>query len=164
MADDTPPDTDTDVMFGDGGETLPREVTVAGEAVPVRELSWGAGARLMPLLRGLLADLRALVLADGDAADASVDALLHDHPDAWLALSAAACGRPIEWVEALSAADGSRLRSAAWAANAGFFSEQLIMSAAISQSLGRGRSPSPSYSPTSSPLDSAPTTTPSPTH
>lgn len=168
MTPDAPADTDTDadadVLFEDGGETLPKTVRIGDEALAVRELSWGAGVRLLPLLRGLLADLRAMMLAGDDIADAGVDALLYDHPEAWLALSAAACGRPREWVEALPAGDGNALRSAAWAANAVFFSQQLVMSAVISQSLRAGASRSQSFSPSSSAPDSAAPTTTSPPH
>lgn len=114
-------ENDADVLFGDGAD-VPITVTVAGEEIAVRELSWAASMRLMPKLRGLLADLRALVGSDDEMPINAVDALLYDHPDAWIALCAAAADRPLEWVESLNDTDGDTLRSAAWAANAGFFS------------------------------------------
>lgn len=154
-------ENDADVLFGDGAD-VPITVTVAGEEIAVRELSWAASMRLMPKLRGLLADLRALVGSDDEMPINAVDALLYDHPDAWIALCAAAADRPLEWVESLNDTDGDTLRSAAWAANAGFFSRRLVLSAAVAQGM-RGPSPSPSCSPTSSAPDSDPTTTPLPT-
>jgi hypothetical protein len=165
MTPDTDTQTDGAILFADGGPTQPISVQIGGQDVPVRELSWAASMRLMPRLRGLLADLRALALAEGEIPDSAVDALLYDHPDAWIALVAASCGRPAEWVEALAGPDGDTLRSAAWAANAGFFSRQLVLSATIGRALRPAApSPSPSCSPTSSAPDSDPTTTPSPVH
>ena len=154
--------TDGDVMFNDGGPTAPRTVRVADQDVPVRELSWGASMRLMPQLRGLLADMRALVGAEGDIPISAVDALLYDHPDAWIALCAAATGQTVEWVEALPGEAGDALRSAAWEANTRFFTRQLVLTATVTAGLKPYRSPS--YSPTSSAPDSGQTTTPSPTH
>lgn len=157
-------DTDGDILFGDGAAD-PATVQIGGEVVPVRELSWAASMRIMPRLRGLLADLRALATAEGEIPLSAVDAVLYDHAEAWIALSAAACGRPVEWAESLPGADGDALRSAAWAANAGFFSRQLVLSTTIQRALRMAaRSPSPSSSPISSALDLAATTTPFPAH
>lgn len=157
--------TDGDILFGDGGPSAPITVPIGGETIAVRELSWAAAMRLMPRLRPLLADLRALALAEGDIPDSAIDALLYDHPDAWIALVAESCARPVQWVEALAGPDGDTLRSAAWAANAGFFSRQLVLSATIGRALKPAApSASPSCSPTSSAPDSDPTTTPSPVH
>lgn len=154
--------SDGDVLFGDGGPTAPRTVRIGDQDVPVREMSWGASMRLMPQLRGVLADMRALMSAEGEIPISAVDALLYDHPDAWIALCAASTGRPVEWVESLPGEAGDALRSAVWEANARFFSRQLVLTGTVTAGLKPFRSPS--YSPTSSAPDSAATTIPSPTH
>ena len=157
-------DNDADVLFGDGGETLPNVVTVAGEQVAVRELSWVASMRIMPKLRGLLDDLRALVASPDDVSADAVDALLFGHPDAWIALCQASADKPAEWLDSLSATDGDALRSAVWAANAGFFSQRLTLPTLVAAGLRASLpSPSPNSLPTSSAPDSDPITTPSPT-
>lgn len=162
----TPDDpTDAEVLFGDGGPTLPTTARIGDEDVPVREMSWAESMRLMPQLRGLLADLRALVAVEGEIPASAVDALLYDHPDAWIAICAAATGRPVAWVEALGGEDGDALRSAAWAAHARFFSRQLVLTGVVMAGLRPLASfPSLSCSPTSSAPGSDPITTPSPTH
>jgi hypothetical protein len=151
--------SDAEILFGDGGESVPITVHIGGEDIAVRELSWAASMRMMPKLRGVLADMRAIANSDGEITISSVDALLYDHPDAWIELCAASCGKPVSWVESLAGSDGDALRSAAWAANAGFFTRQLVLSETIGRAL---LSRSPSYSPTSSQPDSDETTTTSP--
>lgn len=148
-----PENDDADLLFPD------KTVTVAGEAVTVRELTYAQGARLMPLLAPLLADLGALLDAGEGADDTAVLALLGDHPDAWQALILAATGRDAAWLDSLSDADGMAVQIAAWGANAVFFSRRRLLAGVIGRELR-----SPTFLPTSSAPDSAPITTPSPTH
>ena len=157
-----PTPDDADILFGDratvevaGGKGL----SLAGEAVEVRELRWAEGMRLMPVLAPILADVRRLL--DPGAADSAVDeaaqieSMLSDHPDAWLALCCAATGRDAAWVDSLSDQDGLTLQTAAWELNAPFFMRRPILAGALATLL-RSRSPTPS--PTSSAPDSGATT------
>lgn len=160
-----PENDDADLLFPDktvtvAGEAVPvREITVAGETVTVRELSYAQGVRLLPHLSRFMADLSALLDVGEGADDTAVLALLSDHPDAWRALILAASGRDAAWLDSLCDTDGMAMQILAWGANAGFFSRRLLLAARIGQELR-----SLTFSPTSSAPDSAPITTPSPTH
>lgn len=148
-----PENDDADLLFPD------KTVTVAGEQVTVRELTYAQGARLMPLMGRFMADLSALLDAGQDTQDSAVLALLGDHPEAWRALILAATGRDGTWLDSLSDADGMAVQVAAWGANAGFFSRRRLLATVVAQELR-----SSIFLPTSSAPDSAPITTPSPTH
>lgn len=157
-----PETDDADILFGDWvavDVAAGKGLSLGGEAIEVRELRWAEGMRLMPVLAPILADVRRLLSpADAETAPdeaAQIEAMLSDHPQAWLALCCAATGRDAAWVDSLSDQDGLTLQTAAWELNAPFFMRRPILAAALAAML---RSPSPTSSPTSSVADSAATT------
>jgi hypothetical protein len=102
------------------------EITLAGEAVTVREYTFGEQLRHGALLTELTEAMRpAFALKEGDVG-ALFDALAAHH-EALLAAIALAVDRAAEWVAALSGEDGETLMLTWWRVNQGFFVRRLVL-------------------------------------
>lgn len=130
--------TEAEILFAPA-----RTVTVAGEELAVRELTYGQSLRILPDLQPLIAEMGRMMRAQAEGEDLDIDPLICMHPAAWAALTAAAVGRPIGWIESLADADGLALQTAAWAANSGFFARRLMLGAAIRMGMQPGAKTSP---------------------
>jgi len=148
------PEKDLQVLYPD------REVTIAGEALTVREFRYREGLEVAVLARPFLFSLRALFMApDDEFTDEAFLALVEENPDVWLALVAKACGRDIEWVANLPNAEAMKLQNIFWEVNGPFFMRRLVWGAAFVAGARARRSRSRKSSPSSSGPDSEPITT-----
>lgn len=133
-------------MADDDLEVLAPEqtVTVAGEPVTVRELTFGETLRHAREVGALTTALRDVFRPGVDRAAqvALIDATMTRHPDAVLALVAAATGREPAWIEALPSAEGELLVWAWWQVHLGFFVRRLAP-AVLHQQAGASAGSSP---------------------
>jgi len=137
---------ETEVLFPD------RAVTVRGEAVEVRELTFLQGLEAAPLIQPLIADLYDLFRDGALEPDlAALSAVLGGHREATVRLISLATGRPAEWVEGLSDSEGQAVLMAFWLANTGFFVSRLVQHRAFLAAADKLYRPSPLASDGSSP-------------
>ena len=119
-----PQDTAVDAAAQEAEILFPEQVVMIGpREVTVREFTYAESIRLARDCAALLEGV-----ADEYAPDVKsgrLDVVIERHPDEWLRCLAVATDETLEWLETLSKADGRKLSSALWAANADFFCARL---------------------------------------
>ena len=117
------------LLFPDQDVTVRDPETGAPVTLTVREYRMREGLEATTIARPLIADLAALV-PDGEHAEPpgtlEIDAVIGQHADLWLALTARACDREVEWLARLRDGDARAMRHAMWAANGDFFLRRII--------------------------------------
>lgn len=104
-----------------------RVLTLAGEEITVRELAFAQTLRLEAAMAPMIqAFIDLPVDDDGERVTAQLWILFGEHAQAWIGFMATACGKPREWVEQLSDADGRALTMTVWGVNAAFFTRRVI--------------------------------------
>lgn len=104
-----------------------RVLTVAGEVITVRELAFAQTLRMESAMAPMIqAFIDLPVDDDGERVTAQLWTLFGEHAGAWIGFVASACGKPREWVENLSDADGRELTMTVWSVNAAFFTRRVI--------------------------------------
>lgn len=105
-----------------------REVTVAGETLTVREIRFGERVRHAAQVEALLTAMWAAIRdAEGqEITGALLDAVFASQSEAFATLMAVSVGKPREWLDTLSDADGSLLMYEFWGVNSRFFMRQLV--------------------------------------
>lgn len=109
--------SELDILFPD------REITVAGQAITVRELRFAEQLQhhyLLELLAAQLATTEPTELAGAESVNRIYDLLAGCWEDV-VALVAICCDRDTAWVLALPPADGENLLLTWWGVNSGFF-------------------------------------------
>ena len=107
------PDVDLEVSDPDTGEAV---------MLTVREFRFLEGLEAQALARPLIAALAALTDAEGEIPGAAaLDAVVGEHADVWLALTARACGCPVNWLERLTDRDARALQGAMWGGRTALF-------------------------------------------
>ena len=140
------------VLFPDIEATVSDPDTGAAVVLTVREFRFLEGLRAQAVARPFIDALAAATGTDGERAldDAAVVAVLAEHGETWIALTAAACGRDPAWLERLSDVDGDRVSEAMWSANGGFFMRRVVAVVAAARKRTKRGSRSPSSSTRSS--------------
>lgn len=131
-------------------------LTIAGEAIVVREYGFIEGLRLRPTVAAFVADLGVLMRSQPIVED--VYDLLGTHVDAIQLAIAVSISRDVEWVRVLNDKDGDQLVQTWWTVCGPFFMRQLVRRA-YETALAKGRTTpnaGETSSPPSSPADSAP--------
>lgn len=114
-------------------------LTIAGEQVTVRELTFAQGLRATAAARPIVERLR----ADGEADRApDVLALVEEHPESWITLLAIATDHDPAWVEGLRDDEGLALAMAFLTVNRGFFVRRLRVLMAAAQPANEPSAPS----------------------
>ena len=140
------PDNSLEVLLPD------RQLTVGGIEVTVRELSFREQLThnyLLAPMADVLSAIPAEQLEGPDSINVIYDALAL-YSDSLSELLAISCGQPVEWVNALPAADGEALILSWWMANNGFFVRRLWRPRLLARAKGQSQQPGDESSPTSS--------------
>ncbi len=105
---------DTSIMY-----PPEHSVMVKGEKIVLREYGWIEEQELRRYSQPFMNDL--MVLLDGtDITAVAIDSLVVKHTQAVQRLIAAAANKTVDWVRALTKAEGQAVYSAWWAANGPF--------------------------------------------
>lgn len=112
-------------------------LTLAGEPITVREYGHVEGLKLGHLVGPVVKALKGIALGgdllDVDATGSAFAAV----PDEVIALIAAACDKPVAWVENLNDEDGFALRMHWWAINSPFFGRRVLQSVVWDREVAR---------------------------
>jgi hypothetical protein len=144
---------------GDGADDLAilypeRRQTIAGVAITMREYGFIEGVQLAPLVEAVVGALADVASAGDRLTPSALRPAFAAHPDAVVALIAAASDQPEAWVRALSDRDGQALMLLWWVTNADFFVRRVIEAVTVRQM------EKASAGQTSTPASSVPGTTP----
>lgn len=119
--DDNALENETEVLFPH------RRVTVGGEPVEVRELTFWQGLEAAPLAEPMIADLFELFKAGAIEPDLTkLGAVFGRHRGATLKLMSLSTGLDADTIAALPDSDGQTLLMAFWGANLHFFVTRLV--------------------------------------
>ena len=105
-----------------------QELTLAGETITVHEFTFLEGLKAQQWVEPIVTDLGGL-FTDGPRRDpglAELNAVFAEHASALLELLSLATGKPRDWLERLSDADGSLLTLAFWTVNSSFFLRRIL--------------------------------------
>lgn len=126
-----PPGADLDILHPN------REAMIAGRKVVLREYGFVEGLRLRPLSKPFTDDLYALFFS-GTAPDyEQILDVIGRHVDTVIELAARSADVEVEWVRALSHADGDLFLLLWWGANSHFFIQNLLRRSGIEQEANR---------------------------
>lgn len=118
---DKKPEAEIDILYPD------RVLTLAGEQITVRELAFAQTLRLEAAMAPLIQAFVELPTEEaGESAAGQFAELFGAHAHAWIGFMALACGKPREWVEQLSDADGTTLSMTVWGVNSAFFTRRVL--------------------------------------
>lgn len=123
-----------------------RAVTIAGEPITVREISFGDGLRLHMHVAPLVAAIEETMRARNEAPSwTDMIAVFGRHWESTLELVAVSSGKDIAWLRGLRGADGDVLLMTFWTINASFFIQRAMNELLIRQEQARlaGESSSP---------------------
>jgi hypothetical protein len=104
-----------------------REITIAGETITVRELTFGEQLKNSAALTALTDALRPLLKPDADDNLGAVLDALTAQADALAHLIAISTGKPQEWVLSLPGVLGETLAIHWWGVNQHFFIRRLLI-------------------------------------
>ncbi|OBS10785.1 DUF6631 family protein [Acidihalobacter prosperus] len=140
-------DNEAEILFPD------RQIEIGGEIVTVREFGFKEGMRLAPIAQPIIDSMGAEVEKEAGPSMQALNDALYAHPDQMVQLMAAACDRPVEWIDALSDSDGLDLLWLFWGVNARFFTRRLVLRQAFrkaeQQTAGAGSTPGDRKAPAS---------------
>lgn len=129
-----------------------RTIPVAGEQVTVGELGFAQGLRLAAVIAPIVQAIEEqMVEAERAPGYDGILGILGQHWSATLTLLQELTGKPADWFERLSAADGELLLLTFWNVNAGFFYQRAGNAAAVRRETRRlldGASSTPPSAPT----------------
>lgn len=133
--DDKALDDELEILMSD------RQLTLNGEPVNVKEISFKQGLVLGIKVKPMIVELETLF--EGENADPDMDelgALFAKHNDLFFELISSSIDRPIEWIEALNDTEGQMLTMTFWSVNRDFFTSRLVARAAQRAKLANLRS------------------------
>ena len=146
----------TDTAANDLDVLYPERVAViAGRQVTMREYSFVESLQHAAPIAGLTDAMVGVALA-GNFHD--LDSLRNAFGSQWASvidLIALACDQPASWVSSLGAQDGEQLFLLWWSVNADFFLRRVLLGVQLRKVREAG---GPTFTPPSSPLDTAPAT------
>lgn len=105
--------SEAEILFPD------KTLTLAGEAVTVREFKYLEGLKLAAIAAPLLSALSQL-MTEGEIDLLKIDQVIADNADIWAQLLAASCDKPVDWLETLSDVEGTQLSWGFWEVNGPF--------------------------------------------
>ncbi len=111
---------DADILFPDA------TLTVAGEDITVRELTFAQGLKLGGIARPLIDSMADLFAADDEPAYSNLAEVFAEHDGIVMQLLSAATGKDEAWLQQLSDSDGQALLMTLWSVNQDFFIRRLV--------------------------------------
>lgn len=110
------------------------EVLIGDEMVVVREYRFAEGLAIHSQARDLIQALRDLAEAPDEIPLDALEEVFGHHHEAILTMIAKSCDRSTEWVSGLPDAEGRRLMTTWWEANANFFMRRFALSLLLRRS------------------------------
>jgi len=118
------PDDGLDTILPDS------DIEIRHETITVTEITFLQSLTLDPLIGPMIADMKTLFAEEADGETVSYQAMaavFGKHADILLQMIAMTTGKPREWIESLSDADGQLLTMTFWTVNQGFFTRRLVI-------------------------------------
>jgi len=121
------PDNELDALLPDS------DIEIRGEAITVTEITFIQSLPLEPVIQPMIDDLAELFIGDDsrdDGAAVSYQAMASvfgSHAELLLRMLSLATGKPRDWIESLSDADGQLLTMTFWQVNKDFFTRRLVI-------------------------------------
>ncbi len=107
------------------------EIMLGGREVKVRAFRFLEGLRATPIARPLIDDLHETLTKGREVDPGAILDLLGRHGAVWVELIAISTGESIEWLSALSDAEGMSLAMTFWGVNKHFFTTRLALGEAL---------------------------------
>ena len=112
---------ESDLLFPD------KTITIGGEDVIVHEFTYLEGLSAAAIAQPLLTDLMAMINQCDTLGTPEIDRVIGNNAAIWLQLLAMSIGKPLEWAEKLSDADGTLLSMTFWEMNGPFLLRRVVV-------------------------------------